>query len=72
MTEIQETVEDAVAEAAPAAPAAAPSDSFVLERPIQTVGRRKEAVVRVRLVPVPTCSSPAARSSRTRPGSATP
>ena len=38
---------------APAA-AAAPStrtDSFVIERPIQTVGRRKEAVVRVRLVP---------------------
>lgn len=26
-------------------------DSFVFERPIQTVGRRKEAVVRVRLVP---------------------
>ena len=27
------------------------TDSFVIERPIQTVGRRKEAVVRVRLVP---------------------
>ena len=27
------------------------SESFVIERPIQTVGRRKEAVVRVRLVP---------------------
>jgi small subunit ribosomal protein S9 len=27
------------------------ADSFVIERPIQTVGRRKEAVVRVRLVP---------------------
>lgn len=27
------------------------SESFVFERPIQTVGRRKEAVVRVRLVP---------------------
>ena len=26
-------------------------ESFVFERPIQTVGRRKEAVVRVRLVP---------------------
>jgi small subunit ribosomal protein S9 len=38
--------------AAPAETAAAkPSESFVLERPIQTVGRRKEAVVRVRLVP---------------------
>nr|WP_156664784.1 30S ribosomal protein S9 [Mycobacterium sp. 852002-51057_SCH5723018] len=32
------------------APAAA-GESFVFERPIQTVGRRKEAVVRVRLVP---------------------
>lgn len=30
---------------------AARSDSFVIERPIQTVGRRKEAIVRVRLVP---------------------
>ncbi|KZS53531.1 30S ribosomal protein S9 [Mycobacterium kansasii] len=28
-----------------------PHESFVFERPIQTVGRRKEAVVRVRLVP---------------------
>jgi small subunit ribosomal protein S9 len=27
------------------------ADSFVFERPIQTVGRRKEAIVRVRLVP---------------------
>ncbi|MGH3532939.1 MAG: 30S ribosomal protein S9 [Mycobacterium sp.] len=48
---------DAPAADAPAAetPAAASSgkrsDSFVFERPIQTVGRRKEAVVRVRLVP---------------------
>nr|WP_077077503.1 30S ribosomal protein S9 [Mycobacterium numidiamassiliense] len=33
------------------APAAKPAESFVFERPIQTVGRRKEAVVRVRLVP---------------------
>jgi len=33
-----------------AAPAR-PSAEFVFERPIQTVGRRKEAVVRVRLVP---------------------
>jgi small subunit ribosomal protein S9 len=41
-----ETVEE-VAEA-PAAPAREP---IVLERPVQTVGRRKEAVVRVRLTP---------------------
>jgi small subunit ribosomal protein S9 len=33
------------------APAPKRSESFVFERPIQTVGRRKEAVVRVRLVP---------------------
>ncbi len=38
--------------AAPAeTPAAARSEAFVFERPIQTVGRRKEAVVRVRIVP---------------------
>jgi small subunit ribosomal protein S9 len=39
--------------AAPEAPAAAASarPPVVLDRPIQTVGRRKEAVVRVRLVP---------------------
>lgn len=30
---------------------AAADESYVFERPIQTVGRRKEAVVRVRLVP---------------------
>jgi small subunit ribosomal protein S9 len=38
---------------APAEPAEAPAPapSFVFDRPIQTVGRRKEAVVRVRLVP---------------------
>jgi small subunit ribosomal protein S9 len=41
--------EEAVVEAA-AAPAAR-EDHIVIERPIQTVGRRKEAVVRVRLVP---------------------
>jgi small subunit ribosomal protein S9 len=47
-------VTEAPAEAAetPAtAEAAAPAASFVFDRPIQTVGRRKEAVVRVRLVP---------------------
>jgi small subunit ribosomal protein S9 len=43
-----ETSEAAAAEAAPSGKR---SDSFVIERPIQTVGRRKEAVVRVRLVP---------------------
>ena len=41
---------EAPAEPAEAA-AAAPAESYVFERPIQTVGRRKEAVVRVRLVP---------------------
>jgi small subunit ribosomal protein S9 len=40
-------LETPVADEAPAPVA----DSFVIERPIQTVGRRKEAVVRVRLVP---------------------
>lgn len=34
-----------------AAEVAAPAESYLFERPIQTVGRRKEAVVRVRLVP---------------------
>jgi small subunit ribosomal protein S9 len=32
-------------------PAKAPREPVVIDRPIQTVGRRKEAVVRVRLVP---------------------
>ena len=44
--EIVETVEPVEA----AAPAAR-EDKIVIERPIQTVGRRKEAVVRVRLMP---------------------
>ena len=44
--EIVETVEPVEA----AAPASR-QDDIVIERPIQTVGRRKEAVVRVRLVP---------------------
>jgi small subunit ribosomal protein S9 len=43
--EVTEAPAEAAAETAAAAPA------FVFERPIQTVGRRKEAVVRVRLVP---------------------
>ena len=64
MTETTEALEAEATPAAPEAPAApetpetpaespAPkrSESFVFERPIQTVGRRKEAVVRVRLVP---------------------
>ena len=42
--------ETAVAPEAPAAAASA-RPPVVLDRPIQTVGRRKEAVVRVRLVP---------------------
>jgi small subunit ribosomal protein S9 len=49
---VTETTEAVETPAAPAeSPAARPSESFVFERPIQTVGRRKEAVVRVRLVP---------------------
>jgi small subunit ribosomal protein S9 len=53
-TETPEAVVAEVTEAAAASTAATPretGDSFVIERPIQTVGRRKEAVVRVRLVP---------------------
>lgn len=55
--EVAETVEETVVAAeeteAPveAAAAPAPAEPFVFDRPIQTVGRRKEAVVRVRLVP---------------------
>ena len=49
------TTDDAATETAAtetAAPeAAAPREPIVIDRPIQTVGRRKEAVVRVRLVP---------------------
>ncbi|MDI3314703.1 MAG: 30S ribosomal protein S9 [Mycobacterium sp.] len=52
MTQTAETEAGAPAEAATGAAQQreAPA-SFVFERPIQTVGRRKEAVVRVRLVP---------------------
>lgn len=46
-----ETPAETAAETPAEAPAARPSAPIVLERPIQTVGRRKEAVVRVRLVP---------------------
>ena len=55
-TEVVETdgaenlVTDEVVAAAPA-DEAAPREPVYMERPIQTVGRRKEAVVRVRLVP---------------------
>ena len=51
MTQTPETTETAEAVQAPAETAARSSQSYVFERPIQTVGRRKEAVVRVRLVP---------------------
>ena len=48
-------VEVAEAPEAPAAPEAAeestPRAPVIIDRPLQTVGRRKEAVVRVRLVP---------------------
>ncbi|WP_082958239.1 30S ribosomal protein S9 [Mycobacterium alsense] len=48
-TEALETPETPVA--AEEVPAARPAEAFVFDRPIQTVGRRKEAVVRVRIVP---------------------
>ncbi|CAM3794312.1 30S ribosomal protein S9 [Smaragdicoccus niigatensis] len=47
---VEEVIEDD-AETTEAPAAAAPRPIPVLDRPIQTVGRRKEAVVRVRLVP---------------------
>ena len=51
-TETEVVVEETVETAEPVAAAApAPREDIVIERPIQTVGRRKEAVVRVRLVP---------------------
>ena len=49
VTEAAEVTE--TAEPAEPAPAATPRPPVVIDRPIQTVGRRKEAVVRVRLVP---------------------
>lgn len=48
MTETSVEATEVVEAAIEAAPV---GESFVFERPIQTVGRRKEAVVRVRLVP---------------------
>nr|BBX78685.1 30S ribosomal protein S9 [Mycobacterium florentinum] len=47
----EQTPAETAAEPTAEAPAAQPSAPIVLDRPIQTVGRRKEAVVRVRLVP---------------------
>jgi small subunit ribosomal protein S9 len=46
-----ETAEAGATETSEAVAPATRADSFVIERMIQTVGRRKEAVVRVRLVP---------------------
>jgi small subunit ribosomal protein S9 len=43
--------EEAVTEAEPAPEPRKQREPVVIDRPIQTVGRRKEAVVRVRLVP---------------------
>jgi small subunit ribosomal protein S9 len=46
--------ETAVEESTPEEPAAAPAPAVVrprFDRPIQTVGRRKEAIVRVRIIP---------------------
>ena len=51
-TEVVEIVEVVEVVDTPAeSPAPKRTEAFVFERPIQTVGRRKEAVVRVRLVP---------------------
>jgi small subunit ribosomal protein S9 len=48
--EVTETADETVAVEA-AVEEAAPREPIYIDRPIQTVGRRKEAVVRVRLVP---------------------
>ena len=48
--EATEVVETAT-ETEPAAEPREPREPVIIDRPIQTVGRRKEAVVRVRLVP---------------------
>lgn len=49
--EVVETVETETAVETAADTEAAPREPVIIDRPIQTVGRRKEAVVRVRLVP---------------------
>jgi len=55
VTEAPEAAEAAETTEAPEAPevteAPAPREPVIIDRPIQTVGRRKEAVVRVRLMP---------------------
>jgi len=49
---VADQVEETVVEETAAAAAPAPREDLpVIDRPIQTVGRRKEAVVRVRLMP---------------------
>ena len=50
VTTDEAVTDEAATEAAPAE-VATPREPVVIDRPIQTVGRRKEAVVRVRLVP---------------------
>jgi small subunit ribosomal protein S9 len=50
-TEAPEVVEVETVEEVAEAPAAPAREPIVIDRPIQTVGRRKEAVVRVRLMP---------------------
>src|SRR6201992_4131427 len=50
-TEVEVVVEETVEETAEAAAPAPRQAHTVTTRPIHTVGRRKEAVVRVRLVP---------------------
>ena len=50
-TDATEATEATAATETVAAEAAAPREPVVIDRPIQTVGRRKEAVVRVRLMP---------------------
>ncbi len=52
---VEELVSDAVEVVEEVA--AATLAPIVLDRPVQTVGRRKEAVVRVRMLPVPVSSS---------------
>lgn len=47
---VEQASDDYDTESEVAAPAA-PREPIVIDRPIQTVGRRKEAIVRVRLVP---------------------
>ena len=52
VTEVTEVTEEVIeAPEFEAAEESAPREPVYIDRPIQTVGRRKEAVVRVRLVP---------------------